>query len=1195
MLPHIFRKYKGYDPNNIKCWTPSNGINTESFEVTNVTTSKGSSKAGTAIPSPLARMELFDTAFNILAADGVSLEGNTIYHQLVSDCLDMLQIIFTSRTDDIGQNKKIWFREWLVTENIDKLKAKGERHPNYLLGKSLEQIFLDRDNQVFADTKSIFLVFYENELLGATSPLTLFFTSPNWTRKIRDGIIVNVPQSQDGDVFFDNDLRALHQRDDEFVRYLFTLCRQEPEAFKKAAGLRKYINKAIAEDRRFSDLQLVERLTRPSSVLEDEYSRIMTNIDNKYLTINGLYFHRQKEGREKEKVVKTSDFIINASTDKYKRQYNDRNEAVEVYPPLVLVNGMNIKGDYTEKGVSWNPATIIRELYHRSVPLYERKLPQGNSTTIVYPFVTTEDMLEDYLLEVPYNINSNRFFSGFKGDFKYLLPVKKEYFNFFTLSDLKQALNITVNGNIVKAELKVPIRNKNNNSSEIVFTKEYSKNKGSIIECRTGLGIYPFYKVGDNSAALAALKEYTILLANRIEQEGPEKITLSFYGYDKISLQANAIPHKMVRRSLFDKGGANASSKYYKLKESFDYIEVAYKDPIGIQCQGLVIPEFEERTITHNQNRAYTFAIDFGTSNTHVAYMDINSDKPLPFEIEEKDQQMVLLNAPGPDNNPGAKFAFYGQFPAIDLTLRREFLPAVITDKSKSTISFPFKTATCEVAGFERMGDTEFDLFSHINIGYYIDQEEALGDVSYTTNLKWLLENGNNNANQHRVRLFLKQLLTQIKVKTVLNNGDLGRLQVIWSIPLSMSMGNQRALSNLMEAAFKEVFGDSGATMLPPVTESVAPYFYLTKAGSALNGMANIANVDIGGGTTDIMMFMESSGVRSDKYISTSFRFAGNDLWGSGHNGKLKDNGFITNYLAYQQDNNISPASEIKYLKRVLEDGSQRSDDVISLLFKYDHKFRFSDSISIGNPDMMIMLYLHYSAIIYHIVEIVELKNYPLPKYISFTGKGSQYIRLLCGGGKPELMKFTQLLIRAYSGKELQNGFEVILNENPKEVTANGSVLYATAAATETARYSDLSEFIHPGFNPTKEAAFADQVRSTEKSAFQVKDVQQIGSPLNIAVLENLNSFLEKTLNNRAIIDFLREFKIRDLKDAYESLKWEGSIDNGEGLIYDSYRKVLNDYQGKEAEELLPQSLFFFAFKESLYRLSKQIVGKKNV
>jgi hypothetical protein len=36
---------------------------------------------------------------------------------------------------------------------------------------------------------------------------------------------------------------------------------------------------------------------------------------------------------------------------------------------------------------------------------------------------------------------------------------------------------------------------------------------------------------------------------------------------------------------------------------------------------------------------------------------------------------------------------------------------------------------------FSNIEKTKVDLFSHINIGYYIDKEETKGNIIYTTNL----------------------------------------------------------------------------------------------------------------------------------------------------------------------------------------------------------------------------------------------------------------------------------------------------------------------------------------------------------------------------------------------------------------------------------------------------------------------------
>lgn len=1197
MTPHIFRKYPGFNANDIKCWTPSTVIDTKSFDVENIVFSKGSSKAGTSIPSPLARMELFDTAFHIVASEKANLQGRTIYHQLVSDSLDMLQLIFNTKSTDIGLGKKLWFKEWKVKENIDKLKAKGESHPNYLLGKSLDQIFSDKINPRFSEVDSIFLIYYENKLVGGTSPLTLFFTSPNWNRYLKDGLINSIPQSSDGHVFFGEDYRALHERDKVFVEYVYKLLLQNKQVFGKADGLRSYVNKTIDNyfsqwRNEFSDFSAVIANTEDgfTNIMDTEYDKVLTNVENKYLTINGLYFYHQQEGKEREKIKAVSDFLIRASVSKYNSQKNEKGEVQTVYPPLVLVDGMNYSGDYMEKNVAWNSNTKIRDIYHKYVPFYERQLPQGNSQSLTYPFVTTDDFLESYLVEMPFNLNSSKFYTGFRGDFKYLLPLKKEYFNFFTITDLKNNLSIVLDEGAVKVNLKIPIRNKKG-VPDILFSKTYSKAKGTVIDCSCDIGIFPFYQVTDSE-----LNDYTILLANRVEKEkNKELLALHFFTYKNFASEETKLESVPVIRSLAD-SGAPATSKYYKLKTLFDYAELSYRyDDIGSTCSGLIIPDFTNRSYNKgNMIKAFTFAIDFGTSNTHVAYMEKSAALPRPFEIEPADQQMVLLNEPSNTTDLEIKYATYGRFPEIDLILRQEYLPAVITPKDNSAIYFPFKTASCEVVDFGNTEKSKVDLFSHINIGYNIDMESIKGNVIYTTNLKWLLENNNDDSNKNRVKFFLQQLLWQIKAKTIINNGNVADLKIVWSVPLSMERGNRTTLKSVLRDAFKNVFENSGAILQDPIPESVAPYFYLTKSGSGIQDIANAVNIDIGGGTSDVMMFMESAGAnRADKYLTTSFRFAGNDLWGSGFKGKLKDNGFLVNYLSYAKANNIQSPNVQRYFKKGSEDANISSDDLISLLFKYDIFFRFSDSITIGNPNLSLLLYLHFSAIVYHIVQIIEIKKYPLPRYLSFTGKGSQYIKMICGGDESELEQFTKLLVKAYTDQPLQNSFKIHLNENPKEITANGSVLYALADQEEKQKYEGDFEFIHPGFNPKINMELAEKI-TDDNNPFLIKDTLEINSPLNIAVLNNLNNFLEKTLTNRSIIDFLNDFKIKNLKLVNDALRWNGNIDNGEGLVYDSYRKVLNNLRSQDKESPLPESLFFFALKDALYQLSKIVTNTKN-
>lgn len=1212
-MAHVFRKYAGYNPNEVKCWSPSTVIDTSSFDVENIVFKRGASKAGTSIPSPLARLELFDTAFNIVSDDRNNLSGQTIYHQLVSDCLDLMQFLFSVDNSEIGYGKKVWFKEWKINENVSKLKSKGETHSHSILAKSLEQIFFDSSSRFFG-TESIFLIFYENKLIGGTSPLTLFYTSPNWARLIEDGEIINIPKSKDGDTYFDDEYRSLLERDVVFVEYLYKLMLQNRSSFNKCEGLRKYINKTIDNPKfsewkhKFQEYNVAQSTQNTeddnysaNSLMDVEYDKTLTNIENKYLVINGIHFFHQKKGEERENIKQVSDFVIRATETKYRVQKDLEGIEHVIDPPLVIVDGMNISGDYMERNSPWDQNTKIKDFYHRAIPLYERRLPQGNSLTVTYPFITTDDFLEDFLVEMPYKINNSKFFTGYAGDFKYLLPIKKEYFNFFNYSDLKNNLKVQVDEGQVKVSLKIPIRNKKG-VSEIIFSKTYNKSSGNIIDCRAGIGVCPFYKINGSDEGLKSLIDYTVLLA-----EKNEKISLNsleFYSFDNFISDGLGLIHTEINRSSqsdVDNYNSNTTSKFFKIKEAFDLMEIRYNDPNGKICTGLIIPVFENKTYNKdNLIKAFTFAIDFGTSNTHVSFMENNEPLPRPFEIDESDQQMVLLNAPVDNKDLGVKYQNYGQFPGFDLTLKREFIPPIIKSKGHSTISYPFKTATCEIAAFNNIDKGNVHLFSHINIGYFIDQEDKKADgtisnnILYTTNIKWLLENNNDDANKSRVKFFLKQLLMQIKAKTILSSGNPNTLKIVWSVPLSMERGNRSTLKNILKEAFREVFGSSGAKLLEPIPESVAPYFYLTRSDAGIQDTANAINIDIGGGTTDVMMFMESAGNREDKYLTTSFRFAGGDIWGSGYKNKLKDNGFIKNYLNYQKVNNINP-DENKYFNKVKDDGNLSSDDLISLLFRYDSKFKFNDSITIGNPDLSIILYLHFSAIIYHINQIIELKNYPLPRYLSFTGKGSQYIKLICGGDESELEEFTKLLFKSYSTQKLQSSFKIHLNDNPKEITANGAVLYSNAPDDEKSKYDGDFEFVHPGFDTQKDTELVNKITDTENADFYISEVLAIDSPLNIAVLNNLNTFLEKTLGNKQIIDFLSDFKIKNVKTYHEALKWNGDIFTGEGFIYDSYKKVLKDLEKQDKDKELPESLFFYALKDALYRLSKSIVEPKKI
>src|SRR6202020_1503585 len=103
----------------------------------------------------------------------------------------------------------------------------------------------------------------------------------------------------------------------------------------------------------------------------------------------------------------------------------------------------------------------------------------------------------------------------------------------------------------------------------------------------------------------------------------------------------------------------------------FDLIEVVHNS-----ASGMLIPLFEALPMP---SRVFRFAIDFGTSNTHIEYKDSREDITRPFEINEKDVQIATLHVPDESTeasllNPKLGFGASRLVRAI----REEFMPLQI-------------------------------------------------------------------------------------------------------------------------------------------------------------------------------------------------------------------------------------------------------------------------------------------------------------------------------------------------------------------------------------------------------------------------------------------------------------------------------------------------------------------------------------
>src|SRR5690606_15217453 len=491
-MAYVFRFHEG---NNIKGWENSNPLNDVAIKAIKDPDGADSSREITSIPSPFARIDLVKTAFKEVSNMGVV--GDTIYHKMVSDALDIGQIFYNA--DKYADNIEIL--SWDKKKDLEAL-VNSSNPQHRILGESL-RLYLDQDQEIynFESLNKLYLINYTKgsdsmNIIGGTSPSTLFFTSANDYEL--DGF-------QEGeDKLLDKEYKPLYQRDPEYIKYLFSLRNVIPEFSSKMRELDDYMELTYRH--------LEGKLKMEVSNLEGYYGSLPDlKIDGKSEVVEllGVYL---KKAKDKRSEIRKSDFVIKSER-----------EHLEADLPLILPNDtLNFKLKYVS--APWQPTS--KAPFYDALELYNRILPfDGNK----YPYLTVSDFLEPVLIRTEFQINREYFFDGGISTSKdegngYLLPIKPIYFKYFRAQSLMGKINgenvfelkPLANG-YIEAVLRIPIQQ----NQHITFKRIYinpvnqahkpefneSANKGTIVENRINLGITPFYKF-----PLTIKPEYNIAL-----------------------------------------------------------------------------------------------------------------------------------------------------------------------------------------------------------------------------------------------------------------------------------------------------------------------------------------------------------------------------------------------------------------------------------------------------------------------------------------------------------------------------------------------------------------------------------------------------------------------------------------------------------------------------------------------------------
>lgn len=1121
---------------NLSGWEKTIAYDTN--RVPHITDTVGSgialSKMGTSIPTPFARVFLFKTAFEMVNGSADGADDNSAYGKLVSECLDFLEFIYL-------YGDAIELKTWNVNDNITALKnspSKGHK----ILGKSLENFALN------LGVKDIYLIYYNGVLIGGTSPFTLVYTSPNWQR------VKNITNSCGlaGNQLFPDYSQPntvatpLYKRDLGFrtmlTRYYVAFC---DVPGMSATSFFKYIyhNQGMYDNemrRYFADI--TGEAPYDVAMFRNDYACVkanMTEID--ILGMGGaqtLFLATTAPEPDPDATI-SEDYKIAATVDNG-----------NINRPLVLFEGGITGATYVAGKPLPNGVDIVR---NPDEPLDSRILPGGQN--IKYPYLTDTDFFQEKIIKVGYKVDTDNFMTfGIQtaGDGDYLLPLRKEIFEYFKPSDFVDdsvhGLSIKLeelDKETVKVHLTIPVQFKGRPYIELVHTYY----KDDIVELKNypnvfSIGVFPSYRILGN----AVPNIYSVLVLDAKKQ-----VTTRYYALKDGKVEVVA---DVVSKSRLTNGG-----RYDELKQAFDVCEVEVNG-----AKALLLPNFKEITPADGGGDTVV-GIDFGTTNTYICFSTDGGGDPKSLEITRDDMQVLMLNKINLDKgNFGDDYrnSMYMMSPYIT-SLDREFVPLLLGNQSN--VAYPFRTVTCETFdsqnGFDKIADPQ--LFADINIGFnFLKELVDLPKEKYNTNIKWDIENGAANGplavKQNRIKAFCYQNAWMVKNKLMLLKNPRTSFTVFITFPYTMKRTVRNDIAGYWKDAFNKVMGQNNVKICR-VTESIAPYYSMISNDG--NFTDNALNIDIGGGTTD-MLFAD---VKTKKFFYTSSKFAGDDIWGDGKHlvdNNRKDNGFVKDFETKLASHALLVSENRSRGYEQYKSLVKKSADLMSYIFRYEDEFKYTGYIRQSKDKLLPVLCVHLGAILYHVAQVLTERDITIPSTITFSGMGAKYIRIISDNERDvqdivkKLLSVFMASLEGIDRYSMPKNFIVKFQSNAKEVTAQGAMLINHKSLQEIQDYEEEPLCVYGTIKPIDEE-------------LEYQDVPKYKDD----VLKSYSKFLETFVRNRSVTRFF--------KDEFGIVFTDGLIQTLEQHAPQSFDLMSNG----PATDPVNETMFFWPLKNGLYAASK--------
>ncbi len=1003
-MSYVFRFHKGSE--TIEGWQETGQIGAKDIEAIEDPNGAKASLPITSIPTPFAGFELAKTAFAYCAETGV--RGSSIYHKLASGALDVLEIFFGYRTK---YARLFQIVVWDKANDLQRLAADGV--PEHAAVAATLQLFLSQDGRSFNFSRMqfIYMLNYigagaqgQINIVGGTSPTSVCMASANDLSFVSDVFLSNYHLAFHPDD--DGTYRSLVGRDREFRQFVYLLARQ-PEFNALYPEFHAYVDACFRAD---NDNEFKNRLNAMQPGMYASLyqpllagsAQMMLTGDVPLLCLPG------------DRIAEESDFRI--LSKKGGRL------------PLVLPSEPYFEPEMLYTTSLWN-AHLMAPLSDKR-PMEERTLPFD---TTQYPYLTTDDVFEPYLIKTVFPINEAAFFTNlFRGNSRtadecqYLLPLKPEVMEYLDVETLMGyagntskpifQLNEMPDGRI-QAVLNIPVQK----GRFVTLHREYTAAQVDpdperliwpVMECRFDLFLFPSYHVDDPSLE----KPQRIYVVDE-DTAGYKKEQFQYTVEAFRNNTTEPLRHTLVERA--DKRRQFLTSKYFCLAEEYDFLVVS-----NTIASGILIPRFRH---VRQGSKVFDFAIDFGTTNTHIEYKTDTDPEPTPLAITPDDVQVLALNSLSQKavemiDQEGLE-TFYGG-PAQ--AFMQEFMPVTV---GKGEIArFPMRTNLCYRAGHSVEGREVFPLADY-NIGFHYEKEDTYDYNETRPDLKWDSSRGNNIL----IEAYFEEILMLIRNKVLLAGGFLPRTSITWFYPVCMQPYQIANLESAWNKLCQKLIAPQGYR-LQKVPESLAPYYYYTKKEDVDAESRPVVSMDIGGGTTDFVVYHTGNTAA----LISSVRFAGNNIYGDFLGRGTEYNGFVKAF-APEFDMKLRDVSGVS---DVYAKAKRNSNEFVSFLYSLDSNPRmegrgvsFSEELK-ARQDLRVVLLLFYAAEVYYAAKLLEMKGLKTPAYITVSGTASKVLALI--GSIDALQSVATAIFNDVLGDK--GKVELKLVDNPKEITCKGGL-----------------------------------------------------------------------------------------------------------------------------------------------------------